>query len=394
MRRVRIGRIVPALMLFPTCAMGGPLGAGEVLEAVPRGEARVDLAPHASAGNDLDALIALLGSADLATREEASRRIALREDVSLSTIEGVLLSREDLSGEQRARLHSIARELFDRGPRAGMGVQFGPIAPEGVQIAATVAGFDAARALLAQDVLHEVDGRRVNSSEMIRAEILSREPGEAMDLTVLRMGQSLRVRIAMGSYADLNRGRSVPLEAEALSRAWRTRLERLGLDNPLGAREVSLGSPAPIPEREGAWTLLGSNVTIERGTVEDWLVRSFPGVLAGGQSRGGVDRFGQVRTRIGPYDAALPGGDAETGEALREGEPERKLTLMLESLQSSQRRLDRARNEGTRAVSRTSSPEQREALLLMGERLSRASREINEWIRVWFERADGDLFDG
>ncbi len=351
----------------------------------------------ATGDRDLEALIALLDSPDLASREEASRRLRLRSDVGVGTIEAILRDRRDLSAEQRARLHSLARAMFDAGPRAGMGIQFGSLVPDGVQVAATVAGFDAARVLRPQDILHRVEGRRIASTEQMRDEILSREPGETMRLTIIRNGQQKEVSLVMGSYTDLNRGRSIPIDPGTLDRAWRTRLARVGMENPLDAlRGEAFGGGRDRPSLGEAisWQARSiSDIEIREGSLEGWLVHQTPEVLAGGQSRGGVDRFGRPRTRIGPFDGSLPVGD-DTAQVLERDDAELRLALLLDSLQASQRRIDRARNENTRRLARSTSSEERDRILVVNERLTRASRSLSRWIREWFELADSGRLGG
>ncbi len=362
------------------------------------GLACVSVAVRASTlDRDLDTLVALLDSPDLASREAALQRLRLRSDVSVSTIEAMLRERRDLSAEQRARLYALARAMFDDGPRAGMGIQFGSLMPDGVQVAATVAGFDAARVLRPQDILHRVEGRRIASTEQMRHEILSREPGETMALTIIRDGRQREVSLVMGSYADLNRGRSIPIEPGALDQAWRTRLDRIGMENPLHARQAGAfdGQPArPSPGEAVSWQARAiSDIEIREGSLEAWLVHQTPGVLGAGESRGGIDRFGRPRTRIGPFDAVLP-ASGDVARVLERDDAELRLAFLLDSLQASQRRIDRARNENTRRLARAESSQERDALLAVNERLTRASRSLSRWIREWYELADSGRLNG
>lgn len=195
-------------------------------------------------------LIEQLDSPSHEERERASAALAENDRIGLATILSVLRDTDTLSPEQRARLLTLAREMFINSPRAAMGIQFGGTVENGIALAGVIEGFDAARALRPGDVVEMVDGRPMTQTEF-RAAIISHDPGETIGLTVRRpdpaTGEERRmeVRVALGSFQRLRGGGL--LDLETMFEAWRLRLARSGVAERLASDPIE-----PEVER-GAW---------------------------------------------------------------------------------------------------------------------------------------------
>jgi len=177
-----------------------------------------------------------------------------------------------------------------------------------------------------------------------------------------------------------------------LERAWGVRLARNGLENPLGAAHLDRRTDglvdAPVAARAGT-----RGVGDQEGSLETWLALETFGIEGGGTPRGGVDRFGRPRTRLGPQDVSLPARE-DVAIVLEMDEATPKLALLLDDLQATQRRVERIINENTRRLARGASGQELRTLSEENDRLTRASRRLGLWIRGWFELADaGDLDD-
>lgn len=132
------------------------------------------------------------------------RRIEERNREWLGAIEGRLATDTELSPEQRERLLQVGTKLFDAIPHGAMGVQFSQIdRGEGVEISMVVKGFDAAHALSAGDTVLEIDGRPVNARDDMRSVIISHDPGDRLEMTLLRRGERVVVSLRLGDYSDL-----------------------------------------------------------------------------------------------------------------------------------------------------------------------------------------------
>lgn len=150
------------------------------------------------------------------------------------------LTDPDLSVQRRAALIRDGRGVFSRAPRAALGVQFRTPAAEGaVTIERALDGFPVAEYLAGGDVITHVDGRPLAGTEHLRAEILSRLPGESLPMRVRRsipavgdpaMGdppagaQVLEIDVPLGGYEKLEQAGP---DERLLHAAWRARVERL-----------------------------------------------------------------------------------------------------------------------------------------------------------------------
>ncbi|MCA3006685.1 MAG: hypothetical protein LW650_02350 [Planctomycetaceae bacterium] len=210
-----------------------------------------------AAGEPMDEVLARLASPDLSVREEAARALSGRADADLKTIEG-LLTRPDLSAEQRLRLLHLASVRFRETPRGALGVSFG-FGPgsDGLMISAPLANFPAAKVLRPGDRIVAVDGEVIPSSSgfgwsgnsPIRPFVISRDPGDTVRLTIIRPREApainlnqangraalppiigptdtIEVDVALGSFDEL-RNNNAGLSEDDLAAAWTHREARM-----------------------------------------------------------------------------------------------------------------------------------------------------------------------
>ncbi|MEL6741119.1 MAG: PDZ domain-containing protein [Planctomycetota bacterium] len=179
-------------------------------------------------------LVARLDHADWRVREQAEVELSDLGDLPYRAIEDELLG-DGLSPERRARLERVAAAAYRREPLGGLGVQFGGPVNGGVAIQRVIDNgrFPAAGVLQDGDVFTHVAGkplvrrgdRLADGQERLRAEILSRAPGETLPVSVIRDDQQLDLDVPLGSYSDLD-GARVP-SAQVMLPAVRLRLLRL-----------------------------------------------------------------------------------------------------------------------------------------------------------------------
>ena len=274
-----------------------------------------------------------------------------------------------------------------------MGIQFSQQRlRQGVLVQATVAGFDAARVLRPNDIITSIGGRPITDRDQVSGEILSRAPGETMELVVIRGGRELELSITMGSWADL---RNAALGIDRLEMAWRYRLERKGLADPLQVQ------PALAP---GADSLAGSmtyilnqgsahaRISPTANTLESWLVNATHGLVGGGSARGGVDRFDRPRTRIRTVDASV-NADEHAAVALQSDRTEEKLALAVRAIQTAQTALNQIRSDYTIRIRRTADAEERASLAKTERIITLAGRHLSEWSQAWNELERSGEFD-
>lgn len=272
-------------------------------------------------------LLADLDDTDYKVRERATRALSDHEVFSIDDITS-LLSEEGLSLEQRQRLMGVARRLFEQTPRGGMGIQFmGQWADGGVAVN-VLENFPASRVLRNGDVLMEVAGSPVRDSEQVRLEVLARDPGQKLPVVVRRRGELFEVKVVLGSQRMLDQNRTVAVDDHSMDRAWQIRramIERATHERADRATVIDARPKAEAPEdEEDDQTESRVDRDIPQVDAGDALVRSLrpvTGVVAGGEARGGVDRFGRARLRVAFSDIALPHAanvDDEAQEAHRE----------------------------------------------------------------------------
>lgn len=144
-----------------------------------------------------------------------------------------LAASPDVTPEARERLLTAARFWFENTERAAMGVSFDTSRigePVDARVGGAIDGFDAKRVLQPGDLITEVNGRPVNYQEL-RAHIVSHDPGQTCQITILRAGRPIKASITFGRWSQLSRSRggASALDDRVLSRAFSLRLERAGL---------------------------------------------------------------------------------------------------------------------------------------------------------------------
>lgn len=319
--------------------------------------------------------IAALDHAEYAERERASERLIEAVNGELKRLEAMIRDRE-LTPEQRARLEAIGWELFRRGPRAGIGVQFGGRdVARGVQISGTVVGFDAHDVLAADDVILEMNGRELDSIDTMRFLIVARDPGDVMRLRVLRQGREIDAAVRMGSFAQLQ-GPS-QMDQGVLEGAWRFRLAEWGEEEHRSIAEAKLPGPPPAV-----------NAAIRRTEYEGWLAQGepLPPVLtAGGEPTGGLAACGRLRVLVGGRDLLMP--PIRYGiEALRE----QNQPLMIETVRTELSLISQAISLQARMLREemiNADAERREQLAekmqLLDERARNATNRANEMFDLY-----------
>jgi hypothetical protein len=173
-----------------------------------------------------------LGSDDLAERERASELLA---NVAMWD-EAILAKACELPGvcaERRSRLRAAIYERFLNSPRPAVGITMGAAATSGILVERLQPGFPAGRVLRARDeilVIGGVDLRPTKSDQKpLMAAIASFDPGDTVDLMVLREGREIDLQIELGSFDDLNQQvRARP--DDVMRHALELRMSRLGFD--------------------------------------------------------------------------------------------------------------------------------------------------------------------
>ncbi|MCW5753554.1 MAG: PDZ domain-containing protein [Phycisphaeraceae bacterium] len=264
--------------------------------------------------------IAALDAPALFERELAQARLEQTPGLSLSAIEAIL-ARDGLAAEQRVRLEALAWRRFAMGPRAAMGVSFGP-AVDGVMIASTSEGFASRELLVEGDVVLSAGGRVMRVQEDLRIAILAREPGERIPLRLRRAGEEIFIDLPLGSYDDLRGG--ARLTGEILAEAWRER-QAIFSGDPGDEVVIDALLEASAGRREGA-------------PIIRWRVPVSRGVVGGGMGRGGLDAWGRVRVQVNGHDLAVPSLALGAGSG-RPGESGFRLDRLLEELRVEQDRL-------------------------------------------------------
>ncbi len=187
-------------------------------------------------------LVEALDAPTLAERDAATARLLGDAALTLGDIEH-LLATGSLSWEQRLRLESVGLALFARGPRAGLGVQFGRPVEGGAPLNAVIAGFPAAALLKPGDIVRSIDGQPVINTAHMGSIILSHDPGDSLAMVIDRPtapapnpdtpppAERLKLNVPLGRFADLNNGLPSP---DRLWSAYRQRLARAGADDKPG----------------------------------------------------------------------------------------------------------------------------------------------------------------
>jgi hypothetical protein len=168
------------------------------------------------------------------------------------------------TAEQRERLLSLARSVFESSARGAMGVSFGIVNGQfgnfedevfdgGIPIDGPVKGFDSERVIKPGDLLLSIDGVRVRTNIEARVQIVSHDAGQVVRLEIEREGKVLQLPLRLGNWGDLNATRGTrELSPEHKDAAFRSRLARV---NPalltLDTKPVLHPVPGPMAWNEG-----------------------------------------------------------------------------------------------------------------------------------------------
>lgn len=233
----------------------------------------------AAPADSIEPYIALFDAEDYAARQNAAEFIMTTPSVELATLLPHL-RRENLSPEARSRLNNIASLIFRVTPRAAMGVQFDRSSGGPVIISAVVETplFRAHEVLEAGDQVLEADGTPIRTYDEFQAAILSHDPYGAMRLAIRRRGEIKRVVVPLGDFMRLGSG-IMPTD-QILEQAWERRFAR-----ELGDAAASLTPSLDLRTLGGQASRTGRDAD---GDKDDGAIR----VIAGGDSRGGLDQDG------------------------------------------------------------------------------------------------------
>ncbi|GEM_PF-4730023 len=318
-----------------------------------------------------------LGSADWYERQSATEALIASDDVPVSAIDEALRS-GDLSPEQRARLSLVSVQRFRRESLAGLGVQFGNQGRGAVHIQAVIPGFPAAELLRAGDVIlsvgEDLSAGLIGGRDDLRAEILSRRPGEIMPVLVRRGTRTIELDLPLGSYANLQG--AAMLDDETIRAAMTRRSDRER--NAAGRADPAVASGLDMI---------------------DWVRGSFPdgtwdGLTGGGERRdpivvpGGPAGTLSARGRRSLLRTFWPGVEEALGEASRQVQDRvnRAMTdsivlrgVYLEHERSLAAQIEQARAEGQDATALESSlVTLRAQLAALDRRLAAEAGEIDD----------------
>jgi len=237
---------------------------------------------------------------DLATLELGE----LDPGISLETLEAYVHSNE-LSAEQQARLWLACLRRYSARSKGALGVSFGTIRVGAIEVQPIPPDdkFPATKVLREGDQIAMVGDRVIDGSFALRVEILSREPGELLPVTILRAERIIHIDLPLGSFDNLTG--AVRMDSDLLTKAMSLRWERLGLKFPprgtVGdgldindwrraafpenttpdARETDLRAPRgwvlgpgmPTDIENGRWTRASMGVWTDPGNLRESLMR-------------------------------------------------------------------------------------------------------------------------
>lgn len=254
----------------------------------------------AVAQTSVAALVADLGSSDLATREEATRVLASDDSLGLSGLEAALRN-PALTLEQRARLQQAAKRRFMESPRPALGVRFDSALPDRVAIEEVYPNFPASAVLQPGDLIVECEGERLRSRGAwvsLGAHIFSREAGETIRMTVRRGKEKMELEVGLGRFADLGAdGRGPSLDR--LEHAWQLRCSKFA---PEPAAPIDVG----MADEE--WRAENSYVESQKLTrFKSQLPQVvLPSIVAGGEPRGGAYGYDELLAMSQPNHPNAP----------------------------------------------------------------------------------------
>jgi hypothetical protein len=299
-----------------------------------------------SSGRSVDELVIALDSPTLSIREAAHDELTSRRDITLEQIE-TALDRAELTPEQRTRLDAAALERFARGPRAAMGITWNQEFPEVAGIVQTVEGFDADKKLEPGDIFVNVGDQLIGDDQpqkSLRWQIISRDPGDILPVTVLRGKELVKLDLELGSYTQLNMG-PMALPREDLSAAYRLRAERRG--------RVSAGPSFGLTRDDWDEARLEGKKRFSV-QMQQWKTAGRPTLVAGGMPRVGADddrdqfrrAIARTRTQTTMRNNSMMLARATSLEDPMEHDGSRRTPVsMKETVRQAETRVERLRKE-------------------------------------------------
>jgi len=162
---------------------------------------------------ELARLVASLDDPSFAVREQAEAAILVRRAPLSAML--ALLSREDLSAEQRQRLVGVVSEQVERIPRGALGIRMDTAREvgQGVVVSGFVEGMPAAHVLEAADRIVAIDDAPTPTTTQLIGAVQRRLPGEVVRLRIHRGGAAVPIEIdvVLGSVEQLEQDANDPL---------------------------------------------------------------------------------------------------------------------------------------------------------------------------------------
>lgn len=267
-------------------------------------------------GRARDALVSRLASDSLVERDVALKHLS---SIALTPAELCGMIQKATSPEQRARLALLGPETMRRTPRGALGVRFSQDDSRAT-VLATLEGFDSQRALKSGDVILSIDGEAITNQYTARPAIISHDPGQEIEIQVLRAGRVVTTRVKLGDFESLNKdepaGFRNAIAMSAYERAWACRITReqagstTASNEPIGgavtqeqwSRLAESGSlhrnlPTPISEQvqiRSAWI----DPPVARESPAGPMVRADDELTAGGEARGTTEAASETARRV------------------------------------------------------------------------------------------------
>ena len=216
-------------------------------------------------------LVVRLDDPSFEVREGASE--ALRSQRIEDAEIWAMLDRADLSPEVHERLLGIAKRRAVEKPRGALGVRMGnaPLARPGVLVQGTLPDMPAEKILKVGDVIEQVDGAQLTSSNDLAEALQTRPPGHEVKLVVLRterdaqgrplvgadgkqVERRLEFNVALGDASNLDRFDAMEARAMgvpnnvAMNRANLPLQQRAWQAASIAQRFAVKPSPAVVPE--------------------------------------------------------------------------------------------------------------------------------------------------
>jgi hypothetical protein len=255
----------------------------------------------------LGEVIEQLGDEDLETREHATLTLANASMWDESVL-AQACELPDICAETRERILSAMFQRFQNSERPAIGISMDR-GDFGIKITGVQQQFPASRTLRANDVLlkiGDIDFRPdPGNTYKLQVTTASYDPGELVDMLVLRDDREMPLKVELGRFDDLN-GQGGPRTESLMREAFELRMHRMGLNWP---RSGAIAAPISRFDWERASRASRSN---DRGGMmsggEASLVPGRPsGGIAGSDSR--IVRVERARNDfkqpINPDDAAV-----------------------------------------------------------------------------------------